>query len=379
MAVGGPRPGFWFQHSRNNTKEQVALLGDLAKTPAGRPGMSFGPLNAPNTLNPLFAQVRAAGDAILDPHGLLLDRDHTDNRRKHFPWLTQDPRPKSQSEWEAWMHAALDHQNSAALCGTGPPPSFVVTPSPMIQVAQGIGELYAVTDAAAAVRSRQPSDDCWLGITVERDYLRTEPHLTRLANAVVSNGATGVVLRAEHAETPPVTDSVYLEGLREIVQALVGADLRVFLPYSGWLGWLAMGWGAWGFSSGMPGTSWGDRKPSAITMPDEPPEYYFEPQLLRPVRWRVHDDLKIEAGYQACSCDDCQAMALRGYNATLAARHQVRWANYEADSLTGVQASVRRRRVESRLGQAIAFRDSLPRVLRERVAAAFLDRWSRLV
>src|SRR5680860_1035790 len=114
MAVGGggPRSGFWLQHSRNGTNEQVALLGDLASTPAGRPGMSLGPLNAPNTLNPLFAQVRTADDAVLDPHGLLLDRDHTENRRTHFPWLTQDPRPSTQTEWEAWMKAALDHQNS---------------------------------------------------------------------------------------------------------------------------------------------------------------------------------------------------------------------------------------------------------------------------
>jgi hypothetical protein len=380
MAVGaGPRPGFWLQHSRNNANEQVALLGDLTNSPAGRPGMSFGPLNAPTTLNPLFAQVRTAGDAILDPHGLLLDRDHTETRRTHFPWLTENPRPSTQAEWEAWMQAALDHQNSSALRGAGPP-SFVMTPSPILQVAHGDNELYAVTDAAAAVRGRQSAGvDCWLSITVERDYLRTEPHLTKLANAVVSNGATGVVFRAEHSEVPPVTDARYLNGFREVVQALAGSDIRVFLPYAGWLGWLAMGWGAWGFSGGMPGGSWGDRKPSVMNAPDLPSEYYFEPQLLRPVRWRHHEELRQVSGYQPCSCDDCQTMASQGYDAVPAARHQVRWANQEGESLVAVGAAVRQRRVASRLDQAITFRDSLSPELQEHVEAAFLDRWRALV
>lgn len=169
---------FWLEYGNREAPDLVAFADDLARTPAGRPGVCFGPLNGPTTLEPLYRQARAQGNAIVEPHGYLLDLDHTARSRNHFPWLAQTPRPATQAEWEQWMQQALDHQLSARLCGNAGAPSFVVTPSPRMEAARA-PELNTVLDAATAVRSRVPAgNDCWLGVTVDRTYLRDQlaPH-----------------------------------------------------------------------------------------------------------------------------------------------------------------------------------------------------------
>jgi hypothetical protein len=330
-------------------------------------------------LNRLFQKARAAGDAILDPHGHLLDRDPTARSRNHFPWLVETPRPATQSQWEAWMERALDHQTSVPLIGSGRPPSFVITASPVIEAASGTLELYTVFDAANAVVARHPAGlDCWVGVSVDRTYLRDEPHLTRLINTMLASGAQGFVFRASHTQLGPVDDSRYLEGLREVVRTCALNGIPIFLPNSGWVGWLAMAWGAWGFSGGMAATSWVDKVPGPMSQPDEPALPYFERQLLRSLRWRYHEQVAGQPGYQPCPCSDCVQMG-SAHDLTLAKRHQLRLAHEGGATLTRLSRSQRRTRVADRLDRAISFRDSLPPSLGTRVGAAFLDRWRALV
>lgn len=379
MAVAPVRPGFWLQHASNGASQLVAFADELAQTPAGRPGMAFGPVNAPRTLNQLFQHARAAGDAILDPQGHALDLEPTKRAQKHFPWLVQTPRPATQPQWEQWMRAALDHEQSAALRGSGPPPSFVTTPSPVIEAARGTLELYPVLDAAVAVAAGQPAGtDCWLCVTVDRTYLRDAPHLTRLANAMLATGATGFVFRASHSQLPPVDDLRYLQGLREVVQACADNNIRIYLPNSGWLGWLAMAWGAWGFSGGMAAGTWVDRVRTPMTRPEQPTLPYFQPQLLRSLPWRVHEELVNAPTYQPCACPDCQNIGA-GHDLAAAKRHQLRHAHNEGSALVAMPAAQRRASIINRLDAAIAFRDSLPLPLQGRVGGAFLDRWRALV
>ena len=120
-----------------------------------------------------------------------------------------------------------------------------------------------------------------------------------------------------------MTDGAYLAGVREVVDMCAANGLRIFLPSCGWLGWLAMGWGAWGFSGGMAAGSWVDRVPSPMTPPQQRPLPYFEPQLLRSVPWRVHQQLTNEADYQPCTCPDCAQMGT-SHDLMLAKRHQIR-------------------------------------------------------
>lgn len=379
MAVATVRAGFWLQHAANEARQLVALADELAQAPAGRPGIAFGPVNVPKTLNELFEQARNAGDAILDPHGHALDLPPTKRAQQHFPWLAQNPRPATQTQWEQWMQDGLDHQQSAALRGSAPAPSFVVTPSPVIEAQRGRLELYPVLDAAVAVADQQPTGtDCWLGITVDRTYLRDQPHLTRLANAMLATGASGFVFRASHAELPPVSDLRYLTGLREVVQACADNGIRIYLPNSGWLGWLAMAWGAWGFSGGMAAGTWVDRVRTPMTRPESPTLPYFEPQLMRSVPWRVHEQLVNEPAYQPCTCADCTLMGT-SHDLALAKRHQLRHAHNEGAALAAMPAAQRRVSVANRLDAAIAFRDSLTLPVQGRVGGEFLERWRALV
>ncbi len=207
------RAGFWLQHAANGADELVGYGDNLASQPGGRPGVVMAPVNARSTLNPLFKQARAKGDAVVDPSGHFLDRPHTKRSKRHYPWLAR-VRPGEQSAWEAWMEEAIDHQLDADLRGGGPPPSFLITPSPIIVADAGASELYVILDAAEEVRVRRQLDS-WLGLCVDRAYLRSPPHRTRLCNVVVSTAANGAVFRAFHNQLPPVTDRAYLAGLRE--------------------------------------------------------------------------------------------------------------------------------------------------------------------
>ncbi len=379
MAVSPVDGGFWLEYGNREAPELVAFADDLARTPAGRPGVCFGPLNGPTTLERLYRRARAAGDAIVEPHGYLLDLDHTARSRNHFPWLAQTPRPATRREWEQWMQQALDHQLSARLHGRTGARSFVVTASPRMEAARGAPELNAVLDAAVAVRSRVPVDnDCWLGVTVDRTYLREQQHIIRLLNAMVQTGADGFVFRSQHTQLPPVDDPLYLAGLREVVEACAANDIRIFLPSSGWLGWLAMGWGAWGFSGGMAAGSWVDRLSTPMTPPQQRPLPYFEPQLLRHVPWRIHQQLMNESGYQPCACPECAQMGV-SHDLPLAKRHQIRHASEETAALTAVPVAQRRQLVANRLDTAIAFRDSLSAPATARIETRHLDRWRGLL
>jgi hypothetical protein len=379
MAVAGVRPGFWLQHASNEASQLVAFADELAQTPAGRPGIALGPLTTAPKLGELYRRCRAAGDAILDPHGHLIDRTHTERARNHYPWLAQTPRPSGQAQWEAWMRDGVALQEGAALRGAGLAPSFVVTPCPVIEAAKGTPELYAVLDAAEAVAAeRPPGTDCWLGVSVDRTYLRDEPHLTRLANAMLAMSATGFVFRAPHGQLAPVDDQRYLTGLREVIEACSANGIRLFLPSSGWLGWLAMAWGAWGFSGGMAAGTWVDRTPGPMNRPQLPSQPYFESQLLRSVRWPIHEQLAAAPGYQPCACPDCGHMGAT-HNLELAKRHQIRLANKEAQHIVSMSQPVRALTVGARLEAAIAFRETLPPQLQGRVSADFLDRWLSLV
>lgn len=379
MAVAPVRAGFWLQHASNEARQLVAFADELAQSPAGRSGIAFGPVNAPNTLNELFEHARSRGDAILDPHGHALDLPPTRRSEQHFPWLVRDPRPATQAQWERWMGDALDHQQSAALRGSTPAPSFVMTASPVIEAARGTLELYSVLDAAVAVAGSQPpGTDCWLCVAVDRTYAREQPHLTRLANAMLATGATGFVLRASHAQLPPVEDLRYLQGLRELVEACAQNGIRIYLPNSGWLGWLAMAWGAWGFSGGMAAGTWVDRVRTPMTRPELPTLPYFEPQLMRSMPWRVHEQLVNEPTYQRCTCSDCATMGT-AHDLALAKRHQLRHAHNEGSALAAQPPQQRRASVANRLDAAIAFRDGLPTQLQARVGGEFLDRWRALL
>jgi hypothetical protein len=368
--------GFWLQHGSQGADQLVSLADDLEQVGA-RPGVIFAPVGTPAKLKQLYQRVRERGEAFLDPSGYLLDRGPSPQRRGYFPWLEQKyKRPTDVAKWTDWMKFSLEHQLSERLRGEGSGPSIVVTPSPQLTAAAGTDELYAIVDAANVVRGLM-AEECWLGVVVDRDYLRQETRLTELANTLVTAGFQGIVFRCFHSELAPVTDRRVLEGVRELVEGCAAAGIGILLPNSGWLGWLAMAWGATGFSGGLAKSSWYDRMPGAMANVQRK-ETFFEPQLIRHVSWTVHSSLAQVAKYIACACTSCSVMG-DAYEPDLAKVHQIRIAHGWNESLRSENVVARRRKIRARLDAAIDFRDDLPVRLRERTEASFLDTWRALV
>lgn len=372
------RAGFWLQFGSQRGDRLVELADELGAD-ATRPGIVFAPVAAPDRLRRLYDSARGSGPAVVDPSGFLIDRDPSRQRAERYPWLEPSfGRPTDEEEWAAWMERGLRHQLSRDLRGSARRPSILITPSPQLSSASGRDEMYTALDAAAAARDAGAGGrECWLGLVVDRDYLRIEQRLTELANAVVSAPFPGVVLRCFQTELAPVQDRALLEGLREFVEACAGADLGVFLPNAGWLGWLAMAWGATGFSGGLPKSSWYDRMPAPMANVPRRPSI-FEHKLLRHVPWPVHDSLRELDDYEPCECRSCEQMA-GAHDADAVKDHQIRCAHASGERLRGQNLAARRREIRSRLDDAISFRDDLPVRLRERADAGFLDRWRSLV
>jgi len=242
----------------------------------------------------------------------------------------------------------------------------------------GTAELYAIIDAATTARDSAADDrECWLGVSVDRDYLRNDARLTELADTVVTAGFSGVIFRFFQSELTPITDRRLLDGLRELVEGCAGAGVEIFLPNAGWVGWLAGAWGATGYSGGLSKSSWFDRMPTPMRNPGRR-ESIFEPQLLRHVAWSLHEQLADEEGYDDCSCTSCAAMD-GDYDADEAKLHQIRVAHAWSGELRPLNAIGHRRAIRARIEAAIDFRDDLPRALGERVDAGFLDTWRALV
>jgi hypothetical protein len=272
------------------------------------------------------------------------------------------------------MQESIDYQLSDDLCGQALRPTVLVTPCPQLTAASGSKRLAQVLEASEEVRAGFNADEIWISINIDRDYLRQEQHLTDLINRIMASRPSGLLLRCFQNDIAPVGDRFVIEGFRELTEGLSGAGVEILLPNSGWLGWLSMAWGAFGFSGGLAKSTWYDRMPAPM---NSPPRYetIFEGQLLRHVRWPQHQELTRVNGYQPCWCDSCQTMG-HAYDPDLAKVHQIRLAHEEGGSLRAVSLNDRLTLVRDRVGTAIEFRDTLGRQLQTRVGAGFLDAWS---
>jgi hypothetical protein len=143
------------------------------------------------------------------------------------------------------------------------------------------------------------------------------------------------------------------------------------------MGWLASAWGATGYSGGLSKGSWVDRMPTPMRNPGRR-ESIFERHLLRHILWALHEQLVNDDGYDECTCDSCEAMD-GDYDAHEATLHQIRVAHAWSGELRPLNSIGRRRAIRGRIDEAIDFRDDLPRALRDRADAGFLDTWRALV
>jgi hypothetical protein len=369
--------GFWLQYASQNADDLVGLADELAAD-GYRPGVVFAPVGNPTRLTRLYGEA-SKGEAFLDPSGFLLDRGTAPQRAGNFPWLDSSyGRPNDLAGWTTWMETSLAHQFSAVHLDGADEPTILVTPSPQLMASTGTAELYTIIDAATAARdSTADRRECWLGVVLDRDYLRNEARLTELADAVVTADFPGVVVRCFQTELTPISDRRLLDGLRELVEGCAGAEIEIFLPNSGWVGWLAGAWGGTGYSGGLSKGSWFDRMPTPMRNPGRR-DSIFERQLLRHVPLTLHAQLTDEDSYEDCPCVSCANMA-PGFDAVEAKVHQIRVAHAWSDTHRRTNTIGQRRAIRAQIDTAIDFRDALPRPLRDRADAGFLDTWRSLV
>lgn len=373
------RTGIWLQVAATKHADTLDVLDSV--DPDEVPGVVLRPEHPPARLEELYARARARTDVLIDPNGFLIDREPTKRSRRHFPWLVQGQgpdaemnargwvRPRDTSEWAAWMRVSIVHQQAFV---DPQPVSALIVPTPQLRAAEGRDAFTCITDAVDEVLRESDGPRRWVGLNVDRDYLREDDHLTRLGNYAVTLTGSGCVLRAFQTDLPPISDRRFLSGLRDLTSALRGSRIRVFLPQWGWLGWLASAWGADAFSAGLGAGTWYDRMPGPMSAPPRR-EKYFEPQLLRHVQWGLHELLVRQDGYEPCPCTACDEMGDR-FDASLALRHQL-----EVGIRLSAEAQRNTNAVAETIGSAVEFRDRLPFALRERAEAGFLDTWQSLL
>ena len=286
--------GFWLQLSAWHRDEVFALRREWAQSHEGAPGVVLAPVT---TRENLVDTARACEDerVFLDPCGYLFDRAPTARSRRHFPWLvgpagvvgedepdggpfeeveevgaadgeesTRSRRPETVDEWVAWMRGSIEH-DVALFESAEREPSLLVSPCPLIESMVAEHELTLVADAFRHLASEYPG--LAPSFCVGPEFTRTEAGVTRLANTLIGLQPRAVLLRCFQTALPPIGDRLYLEGLREIVRACASNDIAVLLPNSGWVGWLALGWGAHAYSGGATQSSWYDRAPTPMNRP----------------------------------------------------------------------------------------------------------------
>lgn len=239
------------------------------------------------------------------------------------PWV-QRRAPSRRAEWDAVVRDSVAEQTSLGV-------DAIVVPG--MELASGAypNEFERQTDAIRrAWRARGSNAPAWFArVSIHDDWLANANmrrfllnHLSDLPDEI------GISLHVRFSRRDAAGDIGSLSALREVIRVLSDDGRRVFLVQSGIVGWLALAWGAWGFSAGISQGSWldsreeirrrrGTRSPARL-------ERFLQPQLLHHVLSGDRARLSNLDGYVPCPCVFCSA--LNGtWNAQTAAQHDL-WA-----------------------------------------------------
>jgi len=368
------------------------------------PGVVLAPVTTPGNL---IATADACEDerVFLDPCGFLFDRPPTKRSRRYFPWLVDPardvgeddpdddpddeapelfeavedesacfPRPETIDDWVAWMRASIDFA-VGLFESAGRKPSLLVSPCLFIESMVAEHELTLVANAFRQLEGEYPN--LAPSFCVGPEFTRTEVGVTRLANTLVDLEPSAVLLRCFQRDLPPIGDRRYLAGLREIVGACVSNGIAVLLPNSGWVGWLAMAWGAHAYSGGVAQSSWYDRVPTGMGQRPRVDRIHDAPLITRR-EFDLGPELEAVDGYEPCDCASCTRMG-GIFSEPLARTHQMRVARRESlavDDLWELRA--RRLLIKGRLAEADQLWHSLPARLQQSIEGDHLGVWNDL-
>jgi len=178
-------------------------------------------------------------------------------------------------------------------------------------------EINGAMDWVRATRAINPAEPLVVSLALPRTWLESPPHLAALLRELIDSNEVAWYVRVLW---PPMTprygqlrESGLLRGYRELASTASGEGKVLILPNSGFLGWLATGWGASGLSAGMGMAEQAFAEIAQVrtrrgaAMPPRKSRY-FEPGLLHTVDLDTHIRLLAEQGYVSCTCPYCQRL-----------------------------------------------------------------------
>jgi hypothetical protein len=248
-------------------------------------------------------------------------------------WIGR-PAPSTPAEWDQTASEATSAQRALGV-------DAIIIPTVELESTGWPNGLQGAVDAArrSVLRDRRTGDPEWMVRLCLRDDWILDPTRRRtLLNQVTDlPDDLGVALHVRWARRDIIARDDHLDAVAQTVAALARDDRKVMLCEAGLIGWLAIAWGAWGFTAGTSQSSWHDstqrmgRQPGVPAPP--PVEYYFEPALLTRLRRLAHQQICGRSGYAVCACAFCQQLqpdAGGAWSALLSMQH----ALYSLQALT---------------------------------------------
>lgn len=270
----------------------------------------------------------SASVKIVDPEGYLLweRTPGVDVPRRRYPadhpWLTLPAAPN-----QAWVRSVVAAQRDVGA-------NLLLSPGLWMPGVHRRAELdSAIEQARWTARSLRAGERLAVNMTLDTTWLTSTTHRDDLMHEISESSEQVFYLRFRW----PIIRQPYgqpadvgiLDGYREIAEHAYDLGKTLLLPNTDLTGWVALGWGAHGFGTGlMPGdrsfAAKADiRIPADKRRPAKP--RYFERGLLHTVDGATHDLLAGLRGYVACPCRYCvsQRALAPNWDRELAAQHHI--------------------------------------------------------
>lgn len=302
------------------------------------------------------ASARHLAPILASPGAIRYGRDKIGGHKEAASWIRRKA-PSTHTEWDQTVDEAMVAQQLLSAAG-------LIVPSRLLTQADWPDGLQAVLDAARRAAGRHPTADMLVNVIVEECWI-LDPRLRRtLLNQFTDLPENIGAAVHIHWAAPDVPDrGSSLDALRVVVSALAGDGRRVLLVETGRLGWLAIAWGAWGFTAGLSGASW-TRNTAVVRRARGQPATriarIFDPNLLQHVRQATHARLLGQGGYQPCRCGFCQRQAgSSGWSHDLSGQHALYALSRLTEQVAAPTLPQRHARVRAIVQNAINFEAGL--------------------
>lgn len=295
---------------------------------------------------------------LANPGARVYDRATIGGHKAAASWV-QRKAPENTAAWDQAMDEAVAAQQSLSTGG-------IILPSRRLAAADWPDGLQDALDAARRIGTRLGESDVLAGLILDEPWI-TDVRLRRtLLNQFTDlPPQLGAAIHIHWSSANAANEPRALADLRTVVSALAQDNRRVLLVEAGVLGWLAVAWGAWGFTAGLSQLSWRRSTAEVRRAKGQPATRvprYFEMNLLHHVRQATHQRLVRESRYSPCPCSFCAGLSpatASTWDHKLADQHGLYSLGSLTDRIAAPRLSDRHARVRSIVDAALDFEGNL--------------------